>query len=198
MADISPKTSAICRKLKAELQISVDKQPKLCYNTNCGTAKAPMQGKHPHRRFYFVKKGETVMKEECGVFGVYCDKAADVAHEVYLGLYALQHRGQESVGISVCDDGIMRHRKGAGLVHEVFGEPELKELGTGNIAIGHVRYSTTGGGDTNNIQPLVVRHIKGNMSLAHNGNLTNAEQLRRRFVLGGAIFHGTSDTEAIA
>ncbi|MBR5088672.1 MAG: amidophosphoribosyltransferase, partial [Ruminiclostridium sp.] len=138
------------------------------------------------------------LNEECGVFGVFCGNTADVAHEVYLGLYALQHRGQESAGISVCDDGIMRHRKGAGLVHEVFGEPELKELGTGNIAIGHVRYSTTGGGDTNNIQPLVVRHIKGNMSLAHNGNLTNAEQLRRRFELGGAIFHGTSDTEAIA
>ena len=138
------------------------------------------------------------MHEECGVFGIWSDRPADVAHEVYLGLYALQHRGQESVGISVCDDGIMRHHKGAGLVHEVFGENELRKLGSGNIAIGHVRYSTTGGGDINNIQPLVVRHIKGNMSLAHNGNLTNAEQLRRRFELNGAIFHGTSDTEAIA
>ena len=138
------------------------------------------------------------LNEECGVFGVYSNTPIDAAHEVYLGLYALQHRGQESAGISVCDDGVMRHRKGAGLVHEVFGEPELQALGTGNIAIGHVRYSTTGGADTNNIQPLVVRHIKGNMSLAHNGNLTNAEQLRRKFELNGAIFHGTSDTEAIA
>ena len=138
------------------------------------------------------------LNEECGVFGIYSNTPIDAAHEVYLGLYALQHRGQESVGISVCDDGVMRHRKGSGLVHEVFDENELKALGTGNIAIGHVRYSTTGGADTNNIQPLVVRHIKGNMSLAHNGNLTNSEQLRRKFELGGAIFHGTSDTEAIA
>jgi amidophosphoribosyltransferase len=138
------------------------------------------------------------LNEECGVFGIYANTPVDAAHEVYLGLYALQHRGQESCGISVCDDGVMRHRKGAGLVHEVFGETDLQALGRGNIAIGHVRYSTTGGADMNNIQPLVVRHIKGNMSLAHNGNLTNSEQLRRRFELGGAIFHGTSDTEAIA
>ena len=138
------------------------------------------------------------LNEECGVFGIYSSTPTDAAHEVYLGLYALQHRGQESVGISVCDDGVMRHRKGSGLVHEVFDEAELQALGTGNIAIGHVRYSTTGGADTNNIQPLVVRHIKGNMSLAHNGNLTNSEQLRRKFELNGAIFHGTSDTEAIA
>ncbi|MBO6231495.1 MAG: amidophosphoribosyltransferase [Ruminiclostridium sp.] len=136
--------------------------------------------------------------EECGVFGIYSKNTVDAAHEVYLGLYALQHRGQESVGISVCDDGIMRHRKGAGLVHEVFGESDLQALGAGNIAVGHVRYSTTGGGSPENFQPLVVRHIKGNMSLAHNGNLTNAEQLRRKFELNGAIFHGTSDTEAIA
>ena len=138
------------------------------------------------------------LNEECGVFGIYANTPVDAAHEVYLGLYALQHRGQESVGISVCDDGVMRHRKGAGLVHEVFDEDELQKLGTGNIAIGHVRYSTTGGADMNNIQPLVVRHIKGNMSLAHNGNLTNSAQLRRKFELNGAIFHGTSDTEAIA
>ncbi len=138
------------------------------------------------------------LHEECGVFGIYAKDTADAAHEVYLGLYALQHRGQESCGISVCDDGVMRHRKGEGLVHEVFGERELSELGAGNIAIGHVRYSTTGGGSPENFQPLVVRHIKGNMSLAHNGNLVNAEQLRRRFELNGAIFRGTSDTEAIA
>ena len=138
------------------------------------------------------------INEECGVFGIYSDTPIGAAHEVYLGLYALQHRGQESVGISVCDDGIMRHRKGAGLVHEVFGESELQALGSGNIAVGHVRYSTTGGGSPENFQPLVVRHVKGNMSLAHNGNLTNAEQLRRKFELNGAIFHGTSDTEAIA
>ncbi len=138
------------------------------------------------------------LNEECGVFGIYANTPVDAAHEVYLGLYALQHRGQESCGISVCDDGIMRHHKGSGLVHEVFGGDELEALGKGNIAIGHVRYSTTGGADMNNVQPLVVRHIKGNMSLAHNGNLTNSEQLRRKYELNGAIFHGTSDTEAIA
>ena len=137
-------------------------------------------------------------REECGVFGVYSETPVDAAHEVYLGLYALQHRGQESAGISVCDDGVMRHRKGAGLVHEVFGERELSELGTGNIAVGHVRYSTTGGNGAENFQPLTVRHIKGNMSLVHNGNLTNAAKLRRKYELNGAIFHGTSDTEAIA
>ena len=126
------------------------------------------------------------INEECGVFGIYSDTPIDAAHEVYLGLYALQHRGQESCGISVCDDGIMRHRKGAGLVHEVFGEADLQVLGAGNIAVGHVRYSTTGGGSPENFQPLVVRHIKGNMSLAHNGNLTYAEKQRRNFELTGA------------
>ncbi|MGN0700494.1 MAG: amidophosphoribosyltransferase, partial [Oscillospiraceae bacterium] len=120
------------------------------------------------------------------------------ADRVYLGLYALQHRGQESCGIALCDDGVFRHKKGDGLVNEVFGREQLNALGEGNIAIGHVRYSTTGGSNHSNIQPLVVRHIKGNLALAHNGNLTNAEELRRSFELSGAIFHGTSDTEAIS
>ena len=136
--------------------------------------------------------------EECGVFGIYENETTNVAASVYFGLYALQHRGQESCGITVCDDGIFRHKRAGGLVSEVFTKDELDKLGCGNIAVGHVRYSTTGGHNHNNIQPLVIRHIKGNMALAHNGNLVNASELRRSFEMSGAIFHGTSDTEAIA
>ncbi|MGM9971878.1 MAG: amidophosphoribosyltransferase [Anaeroplasmataceae bacterium] len=136
--------------------------------------------------------------EECGVFGIFENKTSQVASSTYLALYSLQHRGQESCGIAVCDDGVFTHYKGDGLVNEVFNKDTLKKLGTGNIAIGHVRYSTTGGKNINNIQPLVVRHIKGNLAIAHNGNLTNAEELRQSHELKGAIFHGTSDTESIA
>ena len=136
--------------------------------------------------------------EECGVFGIYENRNADVASSVYFGLYALQHRGQESCGITVCDDGVFTHKKADGLVSDVFSREELERLGRGNMAVGHVRYSTTGGKNHNNIQPLVIRHVKGNLALVHNGNLINAAQLRRDFELSGAIFHGTSDTEAIA
>lgn len=136
--------------------------------------------------------------EECGVFGI-CEKDnADVASSVYFGLYALQHRGQESCGIAVCDDGVISHKRADGLVSEVFGRQELDQLGKGNMAVGHVRYSTFGGKNPNNIQPLVIRHVKGNLALVHNGNLVNAAELRREFEMSGAIFHGTSDTEAIA
>lgn len=138
------------------------------------------------------------MHEECGVFGIYEKETADVASSVYFGLYALQHRGQESCGIAVCDDGVFTHKKADGLVSEVFSRDELEHLGKGNISVGHVRYSTTGGKNHNNIQPLVIRHVKGNLALAHNGNLINATEIRRDFELSGAIFHGTSDTEAIA
>lgn len=138
------------------------------------------------------------MHEECGVFGIYEKHTADVASSVYFGLYALQHRGQESCGIAVCDDGVINHKKADGLVSEVFSREELDRLGKGNMAVGHVRYSTTGGKNHNNIQPLVIRHVKGNLALAHNGNLINAAEIRRDFEMSGAIFHGTSDTEAIA
>ncbi len=136
--------------------------------------------------------------EECGVFGIYENKTADVASSVYFGLYALQHRGQESCGIAVCDDGVFSYKRADGLVSDVFNRRELDRLGKGNMAVGHVRYSTSGGKNHNNIQPLVIRHIKGNLALVHNGNLVNAAELRRKFELSGAIFHGTSDTEAIA
>lgn len=138
------------------------------------------------------------LHEECGVFGIFENKTAYVAQSVYLGLFALQHRGQESCGIAVNDDGVFSHHRGDGLVPDVFTKERLDELGMGNMAIGHVRYSTTGGKNLNNIQPLVIRHIKGNLAVAHNGNLVNAAELRRNFELGGAIFHGTSDTESIA
>lgn len=137
------------------------------------------------------------MHEECGVFGIYEKHTTDVASSVYFGLYALQHRGQESCGIAVCDDGVINHKKADGLVSEVFSREELDRLGKGNMAVGHVRYSTTGGKNHNNIQPLVIRHVKGNLALAHNGNLINAAEIRRDFEMSGAIFHGTSDTEAI-
>ncbi len=136
--------------------------------------------------------------EECGVFGIFENRTMDVARAAYLALYALQHRGQESCGIAVNDDGVFAHHRGDGLVPDVFTKEKLHGLGLGNAAIGHVRYSTTGGKNANNIQPLVIRHIKGNLAVAHNGNLVNAADLRRHFELGGAIFHGTSDTESIA
>ena len=138
------------------------------------------------------------MHEECGVFGIWSPvKDGAIAQKVYLGLYALQHRGQESCGIAVSRDGVFRHRRGDGLVGEVFDRERLNHLGEGNIAVGHVRYSTTGGKNHNNIQPIVISHMKGNMALAHNGNLVNALSLRARHELGGAIFHGTADTETI-
>ena len=138
------------------------------------------------------------LHEECGVFGIFENKTTYVAQSAYLALYALQHRGQESCGIAVNDDGVFRYHRGDGLVPDVFTPSHMEHIGKGNMAIGHVRYSTTGGKNANNIQPLVIRHIKGNMALAHNGNLVNAPQLRKEFELKGGIFHGTSDTEAIA
>ena len=138
------------------------------------------------------------LHEECGVFGIFENDRADVSSSVYFGLYALQHRGQESCGIAVCDDGVFSHKRADGLVSDVFDSRSLQKLGQGNIGIGHVRYSTFGGKNPNNIQPLVIRHIKGNLALVHNGNLVNAGELRKEFELSGAIFHGTSDTEAIA
>ncbi len=138
------------------------------------------------------------LHEECGVFGIFENKTTHVARLAYLALFALQHRGQESCGIAVNDDGVFRHHRGDGLVPDVFTQSHMEHLGTGNMAIGHVRYSTTGGKNANNIQPLVIRHIKGNLAVAHNGNLVNAPELRKQFELKGGIFHGTSDTESIA
>ena len=137
------------------------------------------------------------LHEECGVMGIFAGRKAPVAEYAYLGLYALQHRGQESCGIAVSEDGLFRQHRGDGLVAEVFSEEQLAHLGQGSIAVGHVRYSTTGGKNPNNIQPVVVCHVKGNMALCHNGNLVNANELRRAHELKGAIFHGTADTESM-
>ncbi|MDE5577660.1 MAG: amidophosphoribosyltransferase [Oscillospiraceae bacterium] len=136
--------------------------------------------------------------EECGVFAIYSDKTIDAAMQTYIGLYALQHRGQESCGIVVNDRGVFSYHKDLGLVHEVFDRDTLSGLGQGNIAVGHVRYSTTGNSNRSNAQPLVVRHIKGPMAIAHNGNLVNARDLREEYELKGAIFHSTNDTEVIS
>lgn len=136
--------------------------------------------------------------EECGVFGAIAKTNIDIGNLVYYGLYALQHRGQESCGIVVNDDGVFTSHKDLGLVGEVFGNGVLGSLPKGKIAVGHVRYGTTGGNNRNNCQPIEVNHQKGRMAIAHNGNLSNAADLRDELELGGAIFHTTSDTETIA
>lgn len=136
--------------------------------------------------------------EECGVFGVYAPEPTDVANISYYGLYALQHRGQESCGMVVNDDGVFASHKDMGLVSEVFGGEILSHFPHGTMAVGHVRYGTTGGTNRNNCQPIEVNHQKGRMALAHNGNLSNAVELRNELELSGAIFHTTSDTETIA
>lgn len=136
--------------------------------------------------------------EECGVFGVMSTKKENVAKITYYGLYALQHRGQESCGIVVNDDGVFFSYKDLGLVGEVFSKDILFRLPEGNMAVGHVRYGTTGGTTRTNCQPIEVNHQKGKMALAHNGNLSNALELRDKLELSGAIFHTTSDTETIA
>ena len=136
--------------------------------------------------------------EECGVFGIYTGGGTDVAGLTYSALFALQHRGQESCGIAVNDDGVISGYKDLGLVGEVFPPERLQKLGGGQLAVGHVRYATTGRKSRENTQPLIINHIKGSMALAHNGNLTNAAELREALELNGAIFHTTSDTEVIA
>ena len=137
-------------------------------------------------------------REECGVFGVWSPEKRDLASLVYCGLFALQHRGQESAGIAVNDDGLFRAHRDAGLVSEVFTHGQLEKLGRGNIAVGHVRYATTGSDGKLNAQPLLVNHRKGAMALAHNGNLVNAMELRRALEERGSIFHTTTDSEVIA
>lgn len=138
------------------------------------------------------------LHEECGVFGVISPEPTNVASIAYYGLYALQHRGQESCGIVVNDDGVFVSHKDLGLVSEVFSDDKLSVLPQGAMAVAHARYGTTGGTNRNNCQPIEVNHQKGRMALAHNGNLSNAAQLRNELELSGAIFHTTSDTETIA
>ncbi len=138
------------------------------------------------------------VSEECGVFGVFSETAFDAARFCYYGLYALQHRGQESCGIVVNDDGLFFSHKDTGLVGDVLSKERLAALPEGNMAVAHTRYGTTGGTSRKNCQPIEVNHQKGRMALAHNGNLSNAAKLRDSLELSGAIFHTTTDTETIA
>lgn len=138
------------------------------------------------------------LHEECGVFGVYSPVRSSLAGTVYYGLYALQHRGQESCGMVICDDGLFYSHKDLGLVNDVFTPEILSSLPDGNMAVGHVRYGTTGRTNRINCQPIEVNHLKGRLAIAHNGNISNAYELRSSLELAGAIFHTTSDTEIIA
>ena len=117
--------------------------------------------------------------EECGVFGIYSPQETDLASLTYYGLFALQHRGQESAGIVVNSDGVFTSCKDTGLVSEVFTPERLGLLSRGNIAVGHVRYATTGADNHRNVQPLLINHHKGSLALAHNGNLANSYELRK-------------------
>ncbi len=138
------------------------------------------------------------MQEECGVFGVYSSETRNVAHTVYYGLYALQHRGQESGGIAVSYADKITYYKGMGLVADVFAGGNLENLPEGDIAIGHVRYSTTGASQLLNAQPVVFTGKCGKIAVAHNGNLTNTKQLRDELISQNAVFQTTIDSEVIA
>ena len=140
---------------------------------------------------------ESGLHEECGVFGVY--GIPDAASLVYYGLHALQHRGQEGCGIVACgDDQVLRRIKGEGLVHEIFSDEDKFSGLPGSMAIGHVRYSTTGGGSIENVQPFLFHHNTGDFALAHNGNLVNSEQLRHYLEDHGSLFQSSSDSEILA
>lgn len=136
------------------------------------------------------------LHEECGVFGIF-DPKGNPANTTYYGLVALQHRGQEGCGIAVNRDREIYHYKDVGLVNDVFNEEILGKL-SGRMAIGHVRYSTAGGSARENVQPLVLRYIKGSLAISHNGNITNVDEIRKELEHSGAIFQTTADTEIIA
>ena len=141
----------------------------------------------------YAKEG---LHEECGVFGIFGDGTINPAYACYNGLLALQHRGQESCGIAVTDDGVIDYHKDMGLVTEVFNNRILDSL-QGQMGIAHVRYSTAGDSVLENSQPLVMRYVKGTLAVAHNGNLTNALEIRSQLEQTGAIFQTTIDSEAI-
>ncbi|MDR2157223.1 MAG: amidophosphoribosyltransferase [Clostridiales Family XIII bacterium] len=139
------------------------------------------------------------LREECGVFGIASPPGNNInpAIDTFLGLFSLQHRGQESCGIAVNNSGVISCRKDLGLLMDVFDETTLRAM-PGNSAIGHVRYSTTGDNNVENAQPIAVSHFKGNLAIAHNGNLINAGSLRHEIEQQGGIFHSTGDSEIIA
>ncbi len=141
------------------------------------------------------------LHEECGVFGIYAPEDEQVAHTIYYGLSALQHRGQEAAGMAVCNTrgpmwNVSSHKE-MGLVNEVFHGDTLNRL-IGNLGVGHVRYSTTGESSIINAQPLVLNYFKGTLALVHNGNITNAEELKEDLIKQGAVFFTSTDSEVIA
>lgn len=141
------------------------------------------------------------LHEECGVFGVWNETEDAAAHDIYCGLTALQHRGQEAAGIAVCDtygekDNLCLY-KDKGLVSEIFNENTLEGL-KGNIGVGHVRYSTTGDDRIENVQPLVYYYLKGTLALVHNGNIVNSDELKQKLYDDGLVFRATTDSEVIA
>ncbi|MBR4588028.1 MAG: amidophosphoribosyltransferase [Lachnospiraceae bacterium] len=141
------------------------------------------------------------LHEECGVFGIFAPEGESIAPDIYYGLTALQHRGQESAGMSVTDTsgpmGNLKTKKGMGLVSEVFSEEDLIVI-KGNAGVGHVRYSTTGGSRPENAQPIAMNYIKGSLAIVHNGNLTNADALKEEQMKRGQAHYTTSDTEVLA
>ena len=141
------------------------------------------------------------LHEECGVFGIYEKPGINVAKDIYYGLTALQHRGQESAGMSVSDTegemGNISTKKDMGLVNEVFNKKDLENM-KGNIGVGHVRYSTTGGSTPENAQPIAMNYIKGSLALVHNGNIVNASELKKEQMYRGQAHYTTSDSEVLA
>ncbi len=138
------------------------------------------------------------LHEECGVFAMFSGETQDLASLAYYGLYALQHRGQQSCGIVVNDDGLFTSYKNVGLVGDVFSHKKLESLGEGNMVLGHVRYGAETSDNFVDAQPIVVNHIKGRMALSYNGSLVNAHELKNALELEGCIFHTTSDTEIMS
>ena len=138
------------------------------------------------------------LREECGVFGVYAKETCNVASMTYYALYALQHRGQDACGIVVNDGGVFTSKKDMGLVGDVFTKEALKDLGHGQLAIGHVFAGTKGSTNIANAQPLVVNHVKGRVAIALNGTIINKSSLRNELELQGSIFHSNGATEVIA
>lgn len=151
---------------------------------------------------YRMKKDSVLpfdkVHEECGVFGIAAPDGEEIfaAHEAYVALFALQHRGQEACGIAVNNRGVIHCHKDMGLVNQVFDQKLLDSM-PGSMAIGHVRYSTTGKQSRENAQPISITHVKGNLAVAHNGNLVNAAKLRREIEMTGGIFRSTNDTEVL-
>ena len=186
-----------CKKRKDTMKPRLAKQMvkglRLCENVTTTGRKRQMI----HQQY----EVDDHLHEECGVFGIYDMDGNDVASTIYYGLFALQHRGQESCGIAVSDTsgpkGLVLSHKGMGLCNEVFTPEDLESM-KGNIGVGHTRYSTAGSSTRENAQPLVLNYIKGTLGLAHNGNLINTPQLRQELARTGAIFQTTIDSEIIA